>query len=164
VKRFAKLGLAVLLGGVVAFAVWEGSHRNHRSRRQEIAEALKRRGYEADDAGRIILTPDSSGLALAYDPNLYDPFVAFRACMGRITACLEEHKHGDECVKTAPRCVSLTPWKNDPAGDDCCPESCVQEYFEMRKTKHESLALSLLVRGTCYPGMKEQIRKLGGKL
>jgi len=164
VKRFAKLGLAVLTGGVLAFALWKGvSHRNHRNRRQDIAEALKLRGYEEDDAGRIILTPDSSGLALAYDPNLYDPTIGFRACMTRIATCLSPSRGADACVKAAPRCVSSTPWKNDPAGDDCCPESCVQEYFEMRKTQPETTALPRLADGTCYPGMREQIRQLGGK-
>lgn len=161
-KQRAKLGLAALVGCSIAFAAWKGV--SHRNRRQDIANALKLAGYEEDDAGRIILTPDSAGIALAYDPNLYDPTIGFRACMGHLTACLDVTGHMDSCVRDAPRCVSATPWKNDPAGDDCCPESCIQEYLNLRKTASESAAGSLLVRGTCYPGMKEQIRQLGGKV
>jgi hypothetical protein len=160
VKKIAKLGLAALVGSGIAFATWKGF--SHRNRRQDIANALKLAGYKEDDVGRIILTPDAAGIALAYDPNLHDPFVGFRACMGRLTACLNMNGHMDSCVKEAPRCVSATPWSNDPAGDDCCPESCIQEYLTLRKTVSEAAAGSLLARSTCYPGMKEQIQQLGG--
>jgi hypothetical protein len=157
-KPAVKLGLAALAGVIVLGVLWKGA--SHRNRRQELAHALKLAGYPEDDAGRIILRPNDNGLSLAYDPNLYDPTTGFRACMGRITACFDATKRLDSCVKDSPRCVSSTPWKNDPAGDDCCPESCVQEYFELRKTASEAVAVTRLVRGTCYPGMKELF---GGK-
>ena len=80
VKHATKLGLAALIvvGVVVAFGIWKSV--SHRNRRQDIANALKLAGSEANDAGVIILTPDAGGgLALAYDPNLYDPSIGHRS-------------------------------------------------------------------------------------
>ena len=152
-RRGAKVSFVVLaIGGVVAGGWWRFHHRD---RRQDIAEALQRAGYKADDAGRIILTPNDTGLSLAYDPNLRDPTTGFRSSMALIDSCLMTTKNIDDCVRDAPRCLSATPWKDDPAGDSCCPESCFREYFELRKTKSDMVAIQQLGRGTCYPGMKD---------
>lgn len=89
-KHATKPGLAALIvvGVVVAFGIWKGV--SHRNRRQDIANALKLAGFEEDDAGVIILTPDAGdGLALAYDPNLYDPTIGHRSCINRINTCLK---------------------------------------------------------------------------
>lgn len=59
-------------------------------------------------------------------------------------------------MKDAPLC-ELEPWKNDPAGDDCCPQSCIDEYYELRKKTSEGAAFMAMVSGTCYPGMKEML-------
>ena len=152
-KLSAKLSLVVLAIVGVQVGIWWAAR--HHDRRQDIAEALKRAGYQADDAGRIILTPNETGLSLAYDPNLHDPTTGFRSSMALIDSCLMSTKSIDDCVRDAPRCVSSTPWKNDPAGDYCCPESCFREYFELRKTQSDMAAIQQLGRGTCYPGMKE---------
>jgi hypothetical protein len=148
-----KIGLATLAVAAVVGGGWLKSR--HHDRRQDLAEALKRAGYEADDAGRVILTPNETGLSLGYDPNLHDPTTGFRACVAQIGSCLLTTKTEDECVRDSSRCVSATPWKDDPAGDDCCPESCIQEYFELRKTRSDMAALQRVVDGTCYPGMKD---------
>ena len=161
-KRGAKRWLTALLACVVALGVWKAA-TYHRNRRQELAFALKLAGFPEDDAGRIILTPDTSGVSLAYDPNRRGPTVGFRGCMGSLVACLDATKHMDPCVRDVKRCVSSTPWKDDPAGDDCCPESCVQEYLELRKKFSEEVAGGELARGTCYPGMKELLRR-GGRM
>ena len=152
-KKATKLGLAVLVVAGVAVGAWWRSH--HHDRQQDIAEALKRAGYKADDAGRILLTPNDTGLSLAYDPNRHDPTTGHRACVAQISSCLESTKTVDDCFRRASRCTSLTPWKNDPGGVFCCPESCIQEYFELRKTQSDGAALQRMVRGTCYPGMKD---------
>ena len=152
-KLSAKLSLVVLAIVGVQVGIWWAAR--HHDRRQDIAEALKRAGYPADDAGRIILTPNETGLSLAYDPNLHDPTTGFRACVAQINSCLLTTKTIDDCVRDTSRCTSPTPWKNDPAGDFCCPNSCIQEYFELRKTQSDNEAYSRMFRGTCYPGMKE---------
>jgi len=97
---------------------------------------------------------NSAGLDLAFDPNLYDPTTGLRSCSTRIDVCFEATSKLDACVAGAPRCVSSTPWKNDPGGEDCCPESCLLEYFDKRKTMSDAAALMSVVRGTCYPGMQ----------
>ena len=153
VMRGAKVGLLVLaIAAVVAGALWKS--RRH-DRRQDLAEALKRAGSQADDAGRIMLTPNETGLSLGYDPNLHDPTTGHRACIAQINSCLLSNKTVDDCVRDTSRCTSATPWKNDPAGDFCCPNSCVQEYFNLRKTLSDNEAYSRMFRGTCYPGMKD---------
>ncbi len=152
VKSTTKLGVAVLIAACVFFGLW-GVAR-HRNRRQDIATALRLAGYEADDAGRILLTQSEAGLDLAYDPNRYNPSIGFRSCINGIDTCRTKGRSADACVDATPRCVSATPWKDDPAGDDCCPESCVKEYHELRKTRTEGGALVAMTRGGCYPGTK----------
>jgi hypothetical protein len=143
--------LFVLLCGVTLVVL---ARRAHHPSRQDIADALKRAGYRPDDKGRIVLDPNAP-ISLAYDPNLRDPTTGLRACVNRIDSCFEATSHLESCIDGAPRCVSATPWKDDPAGDDCCPESCVREYHELRKTRTEGAAFTQVVRGTCYPGLKE---------
>jgi len=147
-----KLTLLLVLCGGVALAIIE--QRVHHSGRN-VADTLKQAGYTQDDAGRFILDgSNGAGISLAYDPNLHDPTTGFRSCVARINACFERTSHLEPCIDQAPRCVSQTPWKNDPAGDDCCPESCVDEFHQLRKTKIEVAAFMDMVSGTCYPGMK----------
>lgn len=155
-KHVAKVGLAALTIGVVVLGVCKGVSR--RNRRQDIANALKLAGYEQDDAGGIMLTPGASGIALAYDPNLYDPTIGHRSCINRINTCFEATKQVERCMKEAPRFVSSTPWNNDPAGDDCCPQSCIDEYYERRKTMSAIAAFMEMGHGTYYPGMQEMLR------
>jgi len=152
-NRVIKVAIAAFVVGALALPIWKSTRPRNRS--QEVVAALKRAGYKEDDAGRIILTPDAAGLALAYDPNLHDPTIGLRNCISRINDCVVRTNDTESCIDSAPRCVSSTPWKDDPAGDDCCPESCVKEYHELRKTNSEGSAMMRMIRGTCYPGMKE---------
>ena len=151
-KKSVKLGLAALLAGVAVLGVLRA--QSPRNRRQDVARALKLAGFKEDDAGRIILSTEDSGLSFAFDPNLQRPSIGFRSFITRITACYDRSNQLDSCINDCPRCVSPTPWKDDPAGDDCCPESCVSEYYELRKTKEPSVAIMGVARGNCYPGMK----------
>lgn len=152
-NRVIKVAIVAIVVGVIALLIWKRTRP--RNRPQDVVAALKRAGYKEDDAGRIILTPDAAGLALAYDPNLHDPTIGLRNCISRIGNCIVATNELESCIDGAPRCVSSTPWKDDPAGDDCCPESCVKEYHELRKTRSEGSAWMQMIRGTCYPGMKE---------
>ena len=157
-KRTLRI-LALVVVGVVGIGViaWRQAHRD---RGQAIADRLRAAGYKEDDAGRFVFkNPMGTGLSLAYDPNLRDPTVGFGSAIARINSCLEKKgSRQDACIQGAPRCVSLTPWKSDPAGEGCFPESCFQEHSELRKTQSESGAYLHMVRGTCYPGMKALLR------
>jgi hypothetical protein len=126
----------------------------HRTRADVVA-SLVASGFTPDEKGRFVFEGMTSvGLDLAFDPNLYDPTTGLRSCATRINACFENTSQLDACVAASPRCVSSTPWKNDPGGDDCCPESCLLEYFDKRTTTSAAAALSSMVRGLCYPGMQ----------
>jgi hypothetical protein len=149
IKKRQLVLLFVLLCGVTLIVV---ARRAHHPSGQDIADALKRAGYKQDEKGRIILDPNAP-ISLAYDPNLRDPTTGLRACVNGINSCYGTSKF-ESCIDSAPRCVSATPWKDDPGGDECCPESCVQEYHELRKTRTEGAAFMKVFRGTCYPGLK----------
>jgi len=151
------IALSIAGAAVLAVSVWRlGFHRKFHRSPADIADALRRAGYKADSAGRFLLPEHSlGGITLAYDPNLKNPTTGFRACNNRIDSCLVTRAgREDYCVREAPRCVSATPWKDDPAGDDCCPESCVREYFANRRTQTAAVALSNLTESMCYPGLK----------
>lgn len=123
--------------------------------RADIVASLLAGGFTPDEKGRFIFEGmNSAGLELAFDPNLYDPTTGLRSCATRINVCFERTSQLDACVAGSPRCVSSTPWKNDPGGEDCCPESCLLEYFEKRASMSASAAIVSMVRGTCYPGLK----------
>jgi hypothetical protein len=142
--------LFVFLCGVTLIVL---ARRAHHPSRQDIADALKHAGYKQDDKGRTILDPNAP-ISLAFDPNQRDPTTGLRACVNGINSCYEATSKFESCIDSAPRCVSATPWKDDPGGDECCPESCVQEYHELRKTKPQITAFRGMIDGTCYPGMK----------
>lgn len=144
----------------LGFSVWRPW--THRSR-ADISEALKRAGYKPDSSGRFLFSDRSlGGITPAYDPNRRDPTIGFRACSNRIDACIAHKSNIDECVTSAPRCVSATPWKNDPGGDDCCPDSCVREYLNSRKTETPIMAITDLVHSMCYPGLESFLNGSAG--
>lgn len=125
----------------------------HRTR-ADIVASLLAAGLTPDEEGRFLFKGMTSvGLHLAFDPNLYDPTTGLRSCVTRINVCADATSHLDSCVAGAPRCVSSTPWKDDPGGEDCCPEACLLEYFDSRTNKSASAALMKMIRGVCYPGM-----------
>jgi|SRR5450755_2327998 hypothetical protein len=144
--------LALAVGGIVVSApVWRP--KLHRSR-ADVVNALKQAGLEPDDAGRFALPGHSlGGVTLAYDPNLHDAISGWRSSANRMVACLRTSMSIDECVNSAPRCKSPTPWKGDPSGDDCWPESCTRQYLEYRKTEGQAPAFSRLGDGKCYPAL-----------
>ena len=150
--------LALAVGGIVVSApVWRP--RIHRSG-ADVVNALKHAGLEPDDAGRVALPGQSlGGVVLAYDPNLHDAISGWRSSMARMKACLGTTMSIDECVNSAPRCKSLTPWKGDPSGDDCSPESCQRQYLEFRKTQTPAASYSRLAESKCYPGVDAEMNE-----
>jgi hypothetical protein len=150
--------LALAVGGIVVSApVWRP--RIHRSQ-TDLINALKHAGLMPDDAGRFVFSGQSpGGVALAYDPNLHDAISGWRSSVARMSACITATKSIDECVNSAPRCKSPTPWKGDPSGDDCWPESCQRQYLESRKTQTAAVSLSNLANGKCYPGIDAEMNE-----
>lgn len=152
----------MIAGGVgIAIALVTGAAIVHRKAysenpRQALAARLERLGYPRTDAGVIILDT-GTGLQLAYDPNLDSPTFGLRKCAAGITACIAHDPDRDACFRNAPLCQSAKPWKDDPGGDTCCPKSCVDEYFERRKTATPSVAFREFIRGYCYPGTREEV-------
>jgi hypothetical protein len=63
-------------------------------------------------------------------------------------------KQVDGCVAAATRCVTQTPWLDDPGGFDCCPTECLLNYFESRQSTTEGAAMHVMMSSFCYPGLK----------
>lgn len=154
--------LFLALGAAAATSVLGASVWGHRSA-SDVSEMLKHAGYKPDGSGRFEF-PDRSlgGITPAYDPNLKDPTTGFRSCFNRINVCLLHSSSLDDCVSSAPKCVSATPWKNDPGGDDCCPDSGIGYYFDDRKTETADVALMKVMRSMCYPGLESFLNGKGG--
>ena len=106
--------------------------------------------------GNDLVLENVNGLQLVYDPNLDSPTFGLRKCAAGISACIAHNPDLDACFKAAPLCQSAKPWKDDPGGDTCCPKSCVDEYFERRKTATQDGAFQDLISGYCYPGTREE--------
>jgi hypothetical protein len=127
----------------------------------EVANLLKDAGFEEDDAGRILLDDFSlGGVTMAFDPNLKTPLEGFRHCMHRIQACRATTGALDACVAAMPRCTSSSPWLDDAAGFDCCPQACLLEYFEDRSVHPPGEAAVRLAQSTCYPGLRTYLEGL----
>ena len=116
---------------------------------------MRRKGRLSIQTAVVFGDRSLGGVDLAYDPNLYYPTTGLRSCVGRVNACFIATGKLDECVAGAPRCVTATPWKNDPGGEDCCPDSCLLQYFSDRKTNTAATSFATVVQGTCYPGLQE---------
>lgn len=122
---------------------------------QEIADILKDAGHPSDDAGVVYFpVTGSAGIVPAFDPARHTPLQGLRKCVNFVETCLvvAKPKSIDQCVVSARRCVSKTPWLGDPAGDDCCPEECLSTYLEARKTKSAAASLDAMGLSGCYPG------------
>jgi hypothetical protein len=119
----------------------------------EVRDKLVDAGLPQDDAGRILLPSSFAGVQVAYDPSLQTPLTGVKSCLQRIRTCTGLTGEIDECVADAPRCASTEPWLGDPAGDDCCPVSCLLSYFDARPAKDEPTALKAFLDNGCYPGL-----------
>jgi hypothetical protein len=96
----------------------------------------------------------------APEPN---PSIGYHQCIDRIQLCRRHTQELDQCVASAPRCVSAEPWRGDPAGPDCCPSKCLLQYFGFRKTRSPGDAMSGLVGlngRECYPGLQKYLEGL----
>jgi hypothetical protein len=128
---------------------------------EEIASLLAQAGYERDEQGRVLLSEfDLGGLVKVFDPNLRTPLTALQGCIQRLTACAAISGNVDGCIAAAPRCVTTTPWQNDPGGPDCCPEACLVEYLSGRATQSAQASLNGLLESDCFPGFDEFYQEL----
>lgn len=131
----------------------------HRRTPQEMADLFAQQGFPRDDQGRI-LHPSATlgGYTLAFDPNKRTPVQGLGACFERLEVCMapvDGTAPGklDNCVAGLPRCVSDEPWRGgDPAGDDCCPALCIENYLTARKNGPASAA-DIFSDSGCYPGI-----------
>jgi hypothetical protein len=129
----------------------------HRRTRQEIAALLVAQGFPVDDHG-VVAHPglDLGGYGLGFDPNHRSPRQGLNACLDRIHVCLmpldgTKSDGVDACVAGLPRCLTDTPWDgNDPGGEDCCPEICIERYLSARQSGTVSVA-NIFARSGCYP-------------
>lgn len=123
---------------------------------EEIAATLKSLGYPEDADGGIDLPGAELGaVQLAFDPTIKNPLMGVRTCIYRIEACMVSNRKVDACVAATPRCVGNTPWLGDDAGLDCCPEACLEKYFERRSSANERVALDEFMFSGCYPGLTD---------
>jgi len=121
----------------------------------EVAALIQQAGVTIDDAGRAVFDElSASGLTPVFDPSLKNPVVGFNYCLTRIQGCSQATNGDlDGCIAVAPRCVSSSPWQDDPAGFDCCPESCLLEYLTDRKTSDAPTSMLEMSDSACYPGL-----------
>lgn len=127
----------------------------------DVAQLFRQAGFESDDQGRILFTDFAmGGVTLIFDPRVQNPATGFRGCMERIQACYVTRATLDACVAATPRCVSSTPWLDDPGGFDCCPNECLLEYFEQRANQSEGDAYINLSTSLCYPGLETYLEDL----
>jgi hypothetical protein len=117
----------------------------------EIAAMMVDAGYATDDAGVVQLAA-TGGVGLAFDPALRTPVDGLGLCLDYLESCMMINRTIDGCVAAAHRCVSPTPWLGDPAGDDCCPEPCLVEYFNLRAMQSEATAMQNFLHSSCYAG------------
>lgn len=111
---------------------------------------------QTDASNRFVAQVRSvAGIVPTYGPKLADPTLGYRHFIEGVLACVLK-SDVDDCMRSAPRCESQTPWKGDPAGDKCCPEACLEKYLENRKTQKAEIALTNLDR-SCYPGLSEAL-------
>lgn len=125
---------------------------------QEVAAWLVSQGYPLDEEGRVRLVTKAIGVVEpVFDPNKKTPITQFGRCIDRIDACRFATDKLDECVAATPRCVTDTPWLDDPGGFDCCPSACLTHYFDLRTTESGPEAMVDLAEGDCYPQLKEEL-------
>lgn len=128
----------------------------------EIANRLRDAGFPANKDGVIVTGPGVGGLAPGYDPKQAEtPVAGAAACVGQVTACIAVTRSGaDACVLATRRCKTRTPWLGDPAGRDCCPDTCVDAYFHAREVTCDSQATKVFLHSSCYPGLPDHLRRL----
>jgi hypothetical protein len=120
----------------------------------EIVQLLQDAGVPRNDAGVFLLSSTGGLIELGFDPHVHTPEQGFADCLNRLNACFALNRQVDKCVETAPRCRGNKPWLGDPAGIDCCPQSCASEYFTARTHgKTEAIALDEMAISHCYPGL-----------
>jgi hypothetical protein len=127
---------------------------------EEIADILVSQGLYRDEQGRVRFPNLTfSGIEWAFDPSLTSPLEALTSCLMRIELCAMSTTFSvDECVAATPRCITETPWLNDPGGNDCCPLACLQDYFDRREAGDgEAVALNHFRTSDCFPGLEEYL-------
>jgi hypothetical protein len=118
----------------------------------QAADELADAGFPRLDGGAVAIpTLSFGGMVPVIDPSQKTPAMSYRACMNFVTVCWMATKNVDGCVAAAPRCLTSTPWLGDPAGEDCCPESCLAEYFVDRSSMEPVKALKRWRTSGCYP-------------
>lgn len=115
-----------------------------------LSAKMKRRGWPRTDAGALLAGPAYRG-SMGIDPGKEStPLNSFLGCSAQINLCARLTNHNfDECVKGARRCRSAEPWKGDSAGPECCPQNCIDAYFNARRGHCALSSLKLAIDSGC---------------
>jgi hypothetical protein len=122
---------------------------------QEIAAMMADAGFPEDDAGvfYFVSSDRNAPIVKSFDPSISTPLTLFRNCMEYIETCaLVNSGNFDGCVAKASRCATSTPWVSDPAGIECCPESCLVLYLQTREAQAAAVSLETVAQSTCVFG------------
>ena len=95
--------------------------------RQAAADASSGKRWHYDDAGGVVgLRPDNSIVRLGPPPER-SPERLFEHCIQLLSQCgiAEDTNAANTCFARIRRCATKTPWLDDPAGVDCCPQKCM---------------------------------------
>lgn len=108
------------------------------------------------------LMKDATLLNAGYLMGKWDVSASQSAAFSRILDCGMKNKFDfDGCVLGALRCKGTDPSKGDPAGDDCWPESCIQEYFRLRAMENLcappiNVVQYAITNSGCYPDPRRE--------
>lgn len=106
--------------------------------------------------------------SVAFDPKGGSPVWGLSLCRQSILTCMraliydagirDARELEQRCVAQVPRCVTSTPWLDDPAGPGCCPQACIDAHQKDGRTILERKPSEGFFDDSCYPGIEEYMR------
>ena len=114
--------------------------------------------YPQDEAGQPILAAGQNVQLVAVTRDRRDAMSVQSECTGMVDGCFhngnDKRNSYDACFNSAPRCASSRPWEESKP---CCPESCWQQYADLRRQCVDPFSASTRVffKDHCVPGVAE---------
>ena len=108
------------------------------------------------DAGWILI--EASTARIEVDPTAQDAITAVGACSDLITYCVGSSRGLDDCVASAPACLTDQPWLEKP----CCPAACKAAYTGARADDPptRSFERAFFETPDCFPGLTNALQGL----